>query len=144
MAGERQGHVLQPTALVNEAFLRLVGLEERPVGRARSLLRDGRHDDAAGTGGLRTGRGREETRRRCRASALSGPRGSLCLGTECHRTRCALRELERIAPRRAGDRAALLGVSASGNGRRLQVSVGTVRNDWSLARAWLFRELSRH
>jgi hypothetical protein len=28
MAGEREGHLLQPTALVNEAFLRLVNLHQ--------------------------------------------------------------------------------------------------------------------
>ena len=28
MAGERPGHTLQPTALVNEAYLRLVNLKE--------------------------------------------------------------------------------------------------------------------
>jgi RNA polymerase sigma factor (TIGR02999 family) len=28
MAGERQGHLLQPTALVNEAFLRLVDIHQ--------------------------------------------------------------------------------------------------------------------
>jgi RNA polymerase sigma factor (sigma-70 family) len=34
------------------------------------------------------------------------------------------------------------GLSLEETAEALQVSVGTVRRDWSLARAWLFRELS--
>ena len=35
MAGERRGHVLQTTALVNEAYLRLVDVRARAVARSR-------------------------------------------------------------------------------------------------------------
>jgi DNA-directed RNA polymerase specialized sigma24 family protein len=35
------------------------------------------------------------------------------------------------------------GFSLDETAEALNVSVGTVRRDWSLARAWLFRELSR-
>ena len=35
------------------------------------------------------------------------------------------------------------GLSLEEAAEALKVSVGTVRRDWSLAQAWLFRELSR-
>jgi len=46
LAHERRGHTLQPTALVNEAYLRLVDLN-RIQWQDRPLLRDGgAHDEA--------------------------------------------------------------------------------------------------
>jgi DNA-directed RNA polymerase specialized sigma24 family protein len=35
------------------------------------------------------------------------------------------------------------GLSLEETAEALEVSVGTVRRDWSLAEAWLFRELAR-
>ena len=46
MAGERDGHVLQTTALVNEAYLRLVDWKGVEWGEPRPLLRSGRQGDA--------------------------------------------------------------------------------------------------
>ena len=58
----------------------------------------------------------------------------------------ALTELERMAPRqsRVIELRYFGGLSLGETAAELQVSVATVRRDWSLARAWLFRELSRN
>ena len=47
MAAENPGQTLQPTALVHEAFLRLVGNNEYGLGRPRSLFRRRRQVHAA-------------------------------------------------------------------------------------------------
>jgi RNA polymerase sigma-70 factor, ECF subfamily len=55
----------------------------------------------------------------------------------------ALRALESFAPRQARivELRFFAGLSLEETAEVLGVSVGTVRRDWSLARAWLFREL---
>ena len=57
----------------------------------------------------------------------------------------ALRELERISPRQSKviELRYFASLSLEETAEAMQVSVATVRRDWSLARAWLFRELSR-
>jgi RNA polymerase sigma factor (TIGR02999 family) len=57
----------------------------------------------------------------------------------------ALRTLESFAPRqgRMVELRFFGGLSLEETAEVLDVSVGTVRRDWSLARAWLYRELSR-
>jgi RNA polymerase sigma factor (sigma-70 family) len=55
----------------------------------------------------------------------------------------ALRTLESFAPRQARivELRFFGGLSLEETAEVLDVSVGTVRRDWSLARAWLYREL---
>jgi RNA polymerase sigma factor (sigma-70 family) len=57
----------------------------------------------------------------------------------------ALRELERISPRQCKviELRYFASLSLEETAEAMKVSVATVRRDWSLARAWLFRELSR-
>jgi len=57
----------------------------------------------------------------------------------------ALRSLESFAPRQARivELRFFGGLSLVEMAEVLDVSVGTVRRDWSLARAWLYRELSQ-
>lgn len=57
----------------------------------------------------------------------------------------ALKELERIAPRQSKvvELRYFSGLSLEETAEALSVSVGTARRDWSLARAWLFRALSK-
>jgi hypothetical protein len=45
--GERQGHTLQPTALVSQVYLRLVNLPDHRLEGSRALLRHVRPADAA-------------------------------------------------------------------------------------------------
>ena len=55
----------------------------------------------------------------------------------------ALRELEKLDPRQARvvELRFFAGLSLEETAEALKVSVGTVRRDWSLAGAWLYREL---
>jgi RNA polymerase sigma factor (sigma-70 family) len=57
----------------------------------------------------------------------------------------ALQALEKLDPRRASvmELRFFAGLSQEAAAEALNVSVGTVRRDWSLAEAWLFRELNR-
>jgi len=57
----------------------------------------------------------------------------------------ALQALEQLDPRQARviELRYFAGLSLEEMAEALNVSVGTVRRDWSLAEAWLFRELKR-
>ena len=56
----------------------------------------------------------------------------------------ALQRLEEIDPRKSQivEMRFFGGLSLEETAEALKVSVATVRRDWSLARAWLYRELS--
>jgi RNA polymerase sigma factor (sigma-70 family) len=57
----------------------------------------------------------------------------------------ALRTLESFAPRQSSvvELRFFGGLSLEETAEALRISAATVRRDWSLARAWLYRELSR-
>jgi RNA polymerase sigma factor (TIGR02999 family) len=152
MRNERSGHTLQPTALVNEAFLRLVDTRDLDwtdrahffavcarvmrrilVDAARSraaIKRGGQADRAEHTTGIDFDR-------------LPTP------GTEMSAQVCALDEvlntLARLDPRRARviELRFFGGLTVEETGQVLQISPQTVMRDWRLARAWLARELSQ-
>ena len=146
MAGERQGHVLQATALVNEAYLKLVdwkGVQwaDRAhfFGVAANMMRRVLVDYA------RTNR-RAKRGGCAMAVSLSQVDGEpLPASTDLVSLDEVLRDLERIAPRqsRVIELRYFGGLSLEETAEALDVSAGTVRRDWRLARAWLFRELSR-
>ena len=82
MAGERSGHTLQTSALVNEAYLRLVDVKKRELAKSCPLLRRIGPIDAANPGGFCTVASLSEARRRNahgvvggRYNRLSGCRG---------------------------------------------------------------------
>jgi RNA polymerase sigma-70 factor, ECF subfamily len=147
MAGERAGHLLQPTALVNEAYLRLVDWQDvRWQNRAhffaaaaqimrRVLVDVARTRDRAKRGGGLLHVSLSE------AAAIEGtPQGvDLVALDDALNTLAALnaRQSRVIELRFFG------GLSLDETAHVLDVSVGTVRRDWSLAQAWLFRELSQ-
>ena len=56
----------------------------------------------------------------------------------------ALKTLERLSPRqsRVVELRFFGGLSLEETAEVIEVSVGTVRRDWSLAQAWLYRELN--
>lgn len=146
MAGERPGHVLQATALVNEAYLKLVdwnGVQwtDRAhfFGIAANLMRRVLVDHARSNGRAKRGGG-------TMAVSLSQVDGEpLPAGIDLVSLDEVLDDLERIAPRQSKviELRYFGGLSLEETAEALDVSVGTVRRDWRLARAWLFRELSR-
>jgi RNA polymerase sigma factor (TIGR02999 family) len=145
IAGERPGHILQATALVNEAYMKLVdwkGVQwaDRAhfFGMAANMMRRVLVDYARSNGRAKRVGGV--------AVSLSQVDGEpLPKQTDLFSIDDALQDLERIAPRQSKviELRYFGGLSLEETAEALNVSVGTVRRDWSLARAWLFRELTR-
>ena len=146
LAAERPGHILQTTALVNEAYLRLIDWKNvRWQNRAqffamasqlmRHILVDyarAHHRDKRGGGAVHVSL--------ALAAGVPLERSNDFLALDE-----ALRTLESFAPRQARivELRFFGGLSLEETAEVLDVSVGTVRRDWSLARAWLYRELKQ-
>jgi RNA polymerase sigma factor (TIGR02999 family) len=145
MAGERPGHLLQPTALVNEAYLRLVDWQDvRWQSRA--------HFFAAAAQMMRRvlvdmARTRNRAKRGGGLLHVSLSEASdveaTTPGVDLIALDDALNTLEGLSARqcRVVELRFFGGLSLDETAHVLDVSVGTVRRDWSLAQAWLFREL---
>ena len=143
MAGERVGHTLQPTALVNEAFLRLVDLRgahwenrSRFFALSARLMRQILVDAAR----ARRGQKRGGTLRRVlfdERLLIVDTRYDLVALDE------ALSALAAIDPRRAQvvELRFFGGLTVAETAQALQVSSETVMRDWKLAKAWLLNEL---
>jgi len=146
MAGERPGHVLQTTALVNEAYLRLIdwrNVEWRDrahfYGLASQIMRRILVDFARAR--RREKRGGEALRVSLSEAADIGCERSADLVALDD----ALQALEKLDERQARvvELRFFAGLSNEETAEALSVSVGTVRRDWSFAQVWLFRELSK-
>ena len=145
MAGERPGHVLQPTALVNEAFLRLVDWKNvRWQSRAHffavaaQVMRRILVDVARNQG--RAKRGGDVLRVSLSEAAdlpVQQRRDLVALDD-------ALKMLDTFDPRKRQvvELRFFGGLTLEEIADVLEVSVATVRRDWSLARAWLHRQLA--
>ena len=143
---ERSGHTLQSAALVNEAYLRLVGLnppqwESRThfFAIAAQLMRQILVDYARRHRAHKRGGG---------AVALPLDEAELLLGgkeIDVVALDDALKELAKIDARKAQvvELRFFGGLSFSETAEVLKVSAVTVSRDWSTARAWLHRELGR-
>jgi len=152
MAGERPGHTLQPTALVNEAYLRLVdaghtGFEGRAHFFAisarvmRRILVDwARLRSAQKRGGdvplveLRQNLGLDGNGKPWQASssALVAIDDALKTLAEFDARKSEIVELRFFG-----------GLSLKETADVLKVSEETIRKDWNITKSWLKRELSR-
>lgn len=144
LRGERAGHTLQPTALVHEAFLRLVGQSraqwqnrEQFFAVASRAMRRVLVDHARARMAAKRGDGQtfvvlDEAR------AASAPPGVDVLALDQALDRLAaidLRQARVVELRYFG------GLTAPETAAALDVSLATVNRDWAMARAWLFREI---
>jgi RNA polymerase sigma factor (TIGR02999 family) len=145
MAGERPGHVLQPTALVNEAYVRLVDWKHVAwqnrahfFGVAASIMRRILVDTARARG--RAKRGGDALQ----VSLTDVPDMAVPATQDLVALDDALKTLETLNPRQSQvvELRFFGGLSLEEAAEALKVSVGTVRRDWSLAQTWLYRELS--
>lgn len=145
IAGERPGHVLQATALVNEAYLRLVdwkGVQWQNrahfFAMAAQMMRRILVDSARTRDRAKRGRNALHVSLSEAAQVEVGDSVDLVALDD------ALNTLERLHARqsRVVELRFFGGLDLEETAHVLDVSVGTVRRDWSLARAWLFRELS--
>ena len=147
MNRERAGHTLQTTAVVHEAFLRLLGNpQEKWQNRAhfyaiaakmmrRILVDYARANSRAKRGG--------ETAR-VSIEDIDAPVADVALNPDVIALDEALEKLTEIDPRRA--RVVELrffgGLSVEETAHVLQVVPDTVVRDWRVAKAWLFRYLN--
>jgi RNA polymerase sigma-70 factor, ECF subfamily len=146
MAGERPGHILQPTALVNEAYMRLVNWKEAQwqnrahfFGTAAQIMRRVLVDVARTRGREKRGGGQVHVSLSEAEQQPAEQRADLMALDE------ALKALELVDARksRVVELRYFGGLSLEEAALVLDVSVATVRRDWNFARAWLFRELRR-
>jgi RNA polymerase sigma factor (TIGR02999 family) len=142
---ERPGQTLQGTALVHEAYLRLIDQTRvRWQNRAhflgvaaqmirRILVDHARAKQSAKRGGIAMKLSLDE-------SIEAPERGEVDLGALDD----ALEDLGKIDPQQARivELRFFTGLSIEETAEALSISPATVKRDWVVARAWLFRELS--
>lgn len=142
---ERPDHTLQSTALVNEAYLRLMkqgpaDIENRAhfFAVAAHLMRQILVDHARRSRAAKRGSGlRLELNEAMRVEV---PPNVDLIGLDT-----ALNELARLDPQqgRIVEMRFFAGLSIEDTAKVVGVSPATVKREWSTARAWLRRELSR-
>jgi RNA polymerase sigma-70 factor (ECF subfamily) len=146
MAGERPGHILQPTALVNEAYMRLVNWKDVQwqnrahfFGTAAQIMRRVLVDIARTRDRAKRGKGQ------IHVSLSEATLTAASQGADLVALDDALQALEAVDARkcRVVELRYFGGLSLEEAALVLGVSVATVRRDWSLAKAWLYRELNR-
>jgi RNA polymerase sigma factor (TIGR02999 family) len=143
LKGERPGHTLQTTALVNEAYLRLVDYKHMQ-------WQDRAHFFAVSAQLMRrilVDHARRHNLKRGRGVQHVSLDEALLVGTARSADLVALDEalqaLARLDPRKAQvvELRFFGGLSVEETAEVLKVSPVTVMRDWSTARAWLYREL---
>ncbi|HLX83123.1 MAG TPA: sigma-70 family RNA polymerase sigma factor [Terriglobales bacterium] len=150
LGGERSDHTLQSTALVHEAYLRLVKpgagsvqIESRRhfFAVASRLMREILVDYARNRGAAKRDGGEKLTLDE--ASELTELKG-LEKGVDLLALDDALNELAKLSPRqsRIVELKFFGGLSVEEIGQVVNVSRATVERDWSVARAWLYRAMS--
>jgi len=146
LRGEREGHTLQTTALVNEAFLRLARQDPARWSDRRCFYRAA----SAAMRYILVNHARDRRRLKRGGGALRVPlEDALAVYEERALDLIALDEslarLEKIDPRAAEiiELRFFGGLTLKETAELLGVSERTVEADWSLARAWLRHELSR-
>ena len=144
LARERSDHTLQPTALVNEAYLRLV--EQRAPWQNRqqffcvaSQIMRRILVDRARARKMNTRSGQWSRVTLDHVEAVTPPVDVDVLDLDA-----ALTELASFDPRKSqiAELRFFGGLSLEETGKALGVSLATVERDWQTARAWLFKTLS--
>jgi len=144
MRGERTGHSLQTTALVNEAYMRLVDYNRMQwQNRAHffavsSQLMRRILVDHARRHNVKRGRGVRHVPLDEAVAVSGGPDIDLVALDD------ALNALARVDPRkvRVVEMRFFGGLNVEETATVLKVSPVTVRRDWSSAKIWLYRELA--
>lgn len=145
LRGERNGHTLQPTVLVNEAYLRLVGLN-------RIQWQDRGHFFAMAARTMRRilvdhARARDNGKRGGGVQKVPLELAlEISLTPERHVVELddALRRFEAVHARQAHvvELRFFTGLSLEETAAALRISVDTVKRDWRFARLWLLRDLT--
>ena len=147
LRNERPNHTLQSAALVNEAYLRLVGLsspgwESRThfFAIAAQLMRQILVDYARRR---RTAKRGASVARVSLEDAAIAPKKR---GLDVVALDDALKSLAKIDPRqsRVVELRFFAGLSLEEISAAMEIAPATVQRDWTAARAWLHREMSRN
>lgn len=144
LRGERSGHTLQPTALVNEAYVRLISQDQQTVrsrahffGIAANLMRQVLVDHARKrTAEKRGSDGVRVDLNDIQLASQDRPRDIIALDD-------ALRELQSVDPRKAQviDLRYFCGMTVEEVAEALQISTATVERETRVARLWLCRHM---
>ena len=145
MSRERAGHTLQTTAILNEAYLRLVENTQPPwqnrthfVAAAAQLMRRIMVDHARERHSLKRGGG---------ALKVTLDEGALVTETRSQELLNLDEALERLAVQDARKSQIVElryfgGLTVEETSEFLKLSPRTVEREWTMAKAWLYRELS--
>ena len=144
MAGERPGRTLQPTALVNEAYLRLADLRQMQwqdrahfFAMAARVMRRILVDAARSRGYQKRGGGAQRVSFTQALAVAEAP------STDVVKLDDALEALAEVDARksRVVELRFFGGLSVDETAEVLQVSRETVKRDWTFAKLWLLRQL---
>src|SRR5579863_1659460 len=144
LLAERAGHTLQTTALVNEAYMRLVDYRQMQwqdrahfLAVSAQLMRRILVEHARRRNQKRGAGMRHVSLERAPEVGFTRPQDVIALDE-------ALNELARMDDRKAKvvELRYFGGLSVAETAEALSISVPTVMRDWSTARAWLYRELT--
>ena len=145
LAVEAAGHTLQPTALVHEAYLRLVKSQDQSVWNGRGhffaaaaqamrriLVESARHKQRIKHGGQA---------RRVEMEPLESPAGVdaeelISLDAALHRLEAAEPEVAELVQLRY-----FAGLTIKQAAEAMGISVRTANRHWAYAKAWLFQQL---
>ena len=146
MAGERPGHTLQPTALVNEAYLRLINLKQMEwqnrahfFAMGARLMRRILVDFARSRGYQKRGAGAKQV------SFIEALEVAETQATDVVALNDALEALADVDERksRVVELRFFGGLSVEETAEVLNVSRETVKRDWTFAKMWLLRHLRK-
>lgn len=143
MRGERTGHTLQTTALVNEMYLRLAGIDSLQwrdrahfFAMAATLMRRVLVDYARQHGREKRGAGVTVTSLDENAVASQPAIDVVALDEALERLAAADPQQSRVVELRF-----FAGLSVEETAEALGISPATVKRDWATAKLWLYHEL---
>lgn len=146
LSRERPGHTLQPTALINEAYLRLINWKSARwknraqfIGIAAQLMKHVLVDHAIHR------RRRKRRGEEVRVSLTEADKMAHERSVDIVALNDALDGLGEIDPRKRQiiELRFFGGLSVEETAEVLKIAPRTVERDWKLAKAWLYRELSK-
>lgn len=144
MRHERLGHTLQASALVNEAYLRLIQIKRVQwqdrlhfIAMASRIMRRILVEAARAKGFQKRGAGAQKVSLDEALMVQEGPSPDFVA------LDVALNTLDQVDPRKCKvvEMRFFGGLSVEETAEALHVSTGTILRDWRLAKSWLAREL---
>lgn len=151
-AAHGQGSSLQPTALVNEVYLKLFGTQEQRMWHSRKhflcaaalTMQHILVDQARAKTRLKRGGGRKPERISHVANLLSAEEPSIYGEETILAVQKALSELAELAPRKAElvRLRYFAGLTSEQAAEVLDISRATAVRDWAFARAWLVAKIA--